>query len=179
MCEFIITPLMTMLGGAGAGATAAGATAGAATVGSVAQTIGTIVGIGGSIVSGIQGARAAKANIAEIEAQKTAEAQMTAVEDRRTRAQYFSVMRRQTAELAARGISLDSPTAILLGQTAAQEMSFASQGVRQTGRAKQDEMTATQRALRARGTSAILSGTMSAADTLLTAAPSLWPELAG
>lgn len=178
MCEFIVTPLLTMLG-AGGGATAAGATAGAATAGSLAQTIGTIVGIGGSIIGGIQGAQAAKANAAEIEAQKTAEAQMTAVEDRRTRAQYRSVMRRQVAELAARGIALDSPTAILLGQTAAQEMSFASQGVRQTGSAKQAEMTATQRALRARATQSVLTGTMSAADTLLTAAPQLWPELAG
>lgn len=164
-------------GGAAVGATTAGVTAGAATVGGIAQTIGTIVGIGGALYSGIAGARAAKASAAAIEEQKAAEAKMTATEDRRTRAQYRSVMRRQTAELAARGVSLDSPTAILLGQTAAQEMSFASQGVRQGGAAKQIEMTAAQRALRARGTKSMLSGVFSAADTLLTAAPDLWPEL--
>lgn len=164
-------------GGAAVGATTAGVTAGAATVGGIAQTIGTIVGIGGALYSGIAGARAAKANAAAIEEQKAAEAKMTATEDRRTRAQYRSVMRRQTAELAARGVALDSPTAILLGQTAAQEMSFASQGVRQGGAAKQIELNATQRALRAQGVQSMLTGVVSAADTLLTAAPKLWPEL--
>lgn len=162
----------------GGGAAAAGATAGAATIGGLAQTIGTIVGIGGSIYSGIAGARAAKANATAVEEQKAAEAKMTATEDRRTRAQYRSVMRRQTAQLAARGVSMDSPTAVLLGQTAAQEMSFASQGVRQNGAAKQIELNSTQRALRARATQSMLGGVMSAADTLLTAAPDLWPELA-
>lgn len=180
MCDFIITPLAAMFGGAGAagaGAAAAGATAGAATIGSTLQTIGTIIGIGGSLVGAVQGAQTAKANVKAIEEEKAAEAKMTAIEDARTRAQYRSAMRRQTAELAARGIALDSPTAALLGQTAATEMSYASQGVRQTGAAKQAELTASQRALKAQGTKSVLSGVFSAADTFLTAAPNIWPEL--
>jgi hypothetical protein len=174
MCDFLITPLVTAFGG---GATAAGATAGAATFGQALSTIGTIVGVGGSIYTGIVGAKEARDQAKAIGAQRDAEAQKTAIEDRRTRAQFMSATRRQAAELAARGIAMDSPTAILLGRSAAQEMSFASQGVRQGGTAKDIELSATQRALRARGTIGLLGGFTSAADRLLTATPTLWPEL--
>lgn len=178
MCTPMIAGLFTGGAGAAAGAaTAAGATAGAATIGGIAQTVGTVLGIGGSIAQGIAGARAAKASAASIEDQKAAEARMTATEDRRTRALHRSAMRRQTAELAARGVALDSPTAILLGQAAGAELSYASQGVRQGGAAKQTDLSNEQRALRARGTLSWLSGVTSAADTLFTAAPRLWPEL--
>lgn len=175
MCDFIMTPLAAIGNAIGnaIGATVSGATAGAGTL----QTLGLITSIGGSIASGIAGSREAKAQAAAIEEQKTAEARMTAVEDQRTRAQYRSAMRRQTAELAARGIAGDSVTAVLLGQTAGAEMSYASQGVRQGGAAKQTELTATQKALRARGTQSLLGGYTSAASSLLTAAPQLWPEL--
>lgn len=178
MCDFIITPIITGLNAIGGalgigGTTAAGASAGASTL----QTLGLVTSIGGSVVSGIQAAGEAKAQAKAIGEQKAAEARMTAIEDQRTRAQYHSAMRRQSAELAARGISGDSVTAILLGQTAAAEMSFASQGVRQTGAARQTELSATQRALRARGTQSLLSGFTGAASSLLTAAPDIWPEL--
>jgi hypothetical protein len=174
MCDFLITPLVAAFGG---GATAAGATAGAATFGQTLTTIGSLVGIGGSIYSGFAAAAEAKAQAKAIGAQRDAEAKMTAIQDQRTRAQFMSATRRQAAELAARGVALDSPTAVLLGRSAAQEMSYASQGVRQGGDAKQIELTATQRALKARGTIAMLGGFTTAADRLLTASPVLWPEL--
>jgi len=179
MCDFIITPLLSAFGG-GAAATAAGATAGAATAGTFASTLttlGTLVSIGGSLYQGIAGAREARAQSAAIEEQKATEAKMTAIEERRTRARYTSETRRQVAQLAARGIASDSVTAILLGQSAAQEMSFASQGVRQGGAARQTELTQTQKALKARGTKSMLGGVLSASDSLLAAAPDIWPGL--
>ncbi len=177
MCDPTSLAAVTGLFTGGAGATAAGATAGASTLGSTLQTIGTVASIGGSVVQGIQGYQTAKANAAAIGEQKSAEASMTAREDQRTRAQYRSALRRQTAQLAANGVSLDSPTAVLLGQISATEGSYASQGVRQTGRAKQAELTATQRSLAARGVTSLLSGVTGAAGSFLTAAPKIWPEL--
>ena len=74
-------------------------------------------------------------------------------------------------------MSLDSPAAILLGQTAAQELSFESQAVRSTGAARDAELSAEARLVRAKGAEAMLKGTFSAAGTLLSAAPKLWPGL--
>ncbi len=166
--------LANLVGGAGA-ATAAGATAGALTAGGLLSTVGTIAGIGGSLLQGIQGAQAAKANVAAIEAQRKTEAQLAATEDLRTRKKFGTAMAQQRAELAARGVTLDSVTAVTLGQTAAQELSFESQRIRSEGAARQVELSNEQRQMRANGLSSILKGTFGAADTLLTAAPDLWP----
>lgn len=171
-----IPALLGALGAVGAGgATAAGAAAGAGLAG--LQTLGTIVSIGGTLMSGITASQAAKQNVALIEQQKQTEAQINAVEDHRSRMKFMSSIRQQTAELAARGVSLDSPTAVMLGQTAAREMSFESQAVRAGGQARQAELSAEQRALRARGRSALFQGGLSAAGTLLDAAPDIWPSL--
>lgn len=148
----------------GAGATAAGATA-----------LATTVSIGGAVLQGIQGFRAAKANVAAIEDQKRTEAALTATEDARTRQKFRSGIAQQRAELAARGVTLDSVTSVALGQTAAQELSFESQRIRSEGSARQTQLTNEQRQMRADGLSSILRGTAKVADTLLTAAPDLWP----
>jgi hypothetical protein len=173
----VAAALPALFGGA---ATAAGATAGAATAltfGQVLQGVGAIAGIGGSIASAVGAKRTAAVNANLIEGQKATEANLTATEDARTRLQFQSAMRRQRAELASRGIDLGSPTAVLLGQNAAQELSFASQSIRSGGAAKQAELTASQRMVRARGMSDFLSGTANAAGTFLTAAPEIWPGL--
>lgn len=163
------------LGGtAAAGATAAGATAAATGVG-FWQTLGTVVGAGGAILQGVQGAQAARAQTAAIEQQAETERRLNATEDQRRRAQFMSAISQQRAELAARGVTLDSPTAVMLGQTAAQELSFESQSVRSGGAARQAELSASAAMSRARGVSSLLRGTFSAADTILTAAPDLWP----
>lgn len=169
-----IPVIMTALG-LGTAATATGAIAAAATTASTLSTIGTLVSIGGALAQGIAGMSAAKQQAAAIEDQKKTEAALTATQDQRQRAKFNSAIRQQTAELAARGIQLDSVTAIALGQTAAQEMSFESQATRAGGDARQRELTAEQRAARARGVSSMLKGTFSAAGTLLSAAPDLWP----
>ena len=157
----------------GGAATATGAVAAASTL----QTIGTLVSIGGALVQGAAGMRAANQQVAAIAEQKRTEAQLTAVQDQRQRAKFASAIATQRAELAARGVQLDSVTAIALGQTAAQEMSFESQATRSGGAARQRELTAEQRMAKAQGLSSMLKGTFSAASSLLTAAPDLRPGL--
>lgn len=167
--------VLTAVGlGGGAAATAAGATAAAGTLGTL-QTIGTLIGAGGSLLQGIQGRRAAAEQIAAIEEQKATERALTATRDQRESAKFMSALRQQTAQLAARGVTLDSVTAVALGQTAAQEMSFQSQAIRAEGGATQRELTAAQRNARLTGASAMLRGVVGAAGSVLEAAPDLWP----
>lgn len=172
MCE--IATLLTAMGGAG-GATAAGATAGAA-VGTL-QTIGSVMAIGGSLYSGIAGYNASKEQTAQIAAQKQTEAELTAVKDQRSRQQFQSQIRKQFAEMVGRGVSLDSPTVVLLGQEAAREMSFESQAIRHEGGATQTELTHQQRIAKANGTKRLIGGVSGAASSFLKHAPNVWPEL--
>ncbi|HMO07023.1 MAG TPA: hypothetical protein PKD10_05165, partial [Paracoccaceae bacterium] len=169
--------LFAALGGAGAaGATAAGATAGAGlTTAQVLTNIGTVIGAGGALIQGVQAARSVREQSAALAQQAATERQLTAVQDQRTRARFMTAIRQQAAELAGRGVTLDSPTAVLLGQTAAQELAFESQAVRATGDARQRELSAAQRQLRAQRASGLMKGVFGAAETVLTAAPDLWP----
>ena len=173
MCILGILPALG-LGGA-ATATAAGAAAGAATAASTLSTIGTLISVGGALYQGISGASAARQQSKAIEAQKQTEAQLNASQDQRQRAKFGTAMAQLRAETAARGVTLDSVTAVALGRTAAQEMSFESQATRVGGVARQQELTADQRMARAQGLSSMLKGTFSAAGTVLNAAPDLWP----
>lgn len=176
MCDFIAAPILAAFKTGGA-ATAAGATAGAATAGSSLATLGTIVSVGGTLASAYGQNRAAKGTAQEIENQKATERRISAVEDQRGRRRFMSAIRRQAGELMARGVALDSPTAIALGQTAAQEASYDSQAIRAGSDARQAELTSEQRSLRARGRNALFKGGFSAAGTVLDDAPDLWPEL--
>jgi hypothetical protein len=172
--------------GGGAAATAAGATAAAATTASAGWSLGSVLQIAGlatSVVGSVQQASAAretaKANAAYIDQQRRDQAQIAGVEDMRTRQQFRRAMGQQTAELAKRGIQLDSPTALLLGQTAAREMAFASESVRSGAQARDQELSVERQNLLARGQSDWLRGTLSGVGRLLTGAPDIWPELAG
>lgn len=157
-------PMLLSAVGLGGGAAAAGAL----------STLGTVVSIGGSLLSGIQGMQAAKAQSQAIAEQRATERQLNAVQDQRARSKFATQIAQQRAELAARGVQLDSPTAMALGQTAAQEMSFESQAIRSGGRARDAELSAAQRAARAQGASSLLRGVVSAAGTLMTAPPETW-----
>lgn len=170
MCVQMALGALAGLGGGAAATTAAGAAAGASTL----STIGTLVSVGGSIFSGLQGMAAARAQSKAIEGQKQTEARLNAIEESRARSKFLSAIASQRAELAARGVDLSSPTAIALGQTAAQEMSFEGQSIRSTGQARQIELTNEQRFARARGGQAMLKGIFSGADTLLSAPPDVW-----
>ena len=176
---------LTAIGSAIGGTTAAGATAAATTAASASAAatglwaVGTALGVAGSLYGAYSSYQTGKAQAAALGEQAKTERQLNAVQDQRTRREYAAQMRQQAAELAARGVSLDCPTAVLLGQTAAQEMSFASQAVRSDGYATQAELSNGQRLARARGTQGLISGMSSAAGSLVTAAPKLWPELLG
>lgn len=178
MCIPVIAAALGSVGiGGAAGATAAGAAAGAMTIGGVLQTVGTLASIGGALYQGRQVRQAAAEQEMALRVQARTEADLSATEDSRRRSTFQSAIRQQFAELASRGVSLDSPTAIMLGQTAAREMSFESQAVRSQGDARQRELTAEQQMVRAQGQSAALRGVFSAAGTLLNAAPELWPGI--
>lgn len=163
------------LGGAGA-ATAAGATAAAGTAGAL-QTLATIATIGGTLYSGISAYRSGKEQAAALEAQAATERKLTTVQDQRQRAKMSSAIAQQRAEIAARGIDLSSPTAVYLGQTAAQELSFDSQAIRSGGAARNVELTTQARLSRANGSAGLLKGVIGAAGDFLTMGPDVWPNL--
>lgn len=147
-------------------------------LGSAIAIGGLALKVTGQVSQGVAEHKAANENIALIETQKQNEALITSTKDLRSRRQFRSQIRKQFAEVGARGVDLDSPTAVLLGQQAASEMSFQSQAIRSSGAARQEELSAQQRIIRARGKAALFQGGLSAAGSLLTAAPDLWPELA-
>lgn len=188
MCDFGASTFLAALSAGGAGAAAGGAAAGAATAGAAAagsaisaatvlQTVGAVIGIAAPLIQARNINNAAEENVELIETQKTQTAQLATIKDVRERQQFRAAIAKQRAELASRGVQLDSSTAVLLGQTAAEEMAFNSASIQTTGQSRIAELTAEQRATRARGQSALISGDVSAAGTLLTAAPDLWPEL--
>ncbi|MEO1024025.1 MAG: hypothetical protein AAFX07_00545 [Pseudomonadota bacterium] len=161
----------------GGGATAAGATAGAATIGSTLLQAGTALAAGATLYSGIATARAASETEDAIEVQRQTRRQIAGVEEQESRRRFMTLLRRQSGELLARGVTLDSPTAVALGQQAAQEASFDAQAIRAEASADDIELSSQQRALRARGRSALFTGGLSAAGGVLNASPDLWPEL--
>lgn len=166
------------LGGAGA-ATAAGATAAATTAaagaGAGLASIGTTLATVGSLFSAVNGLQAGRAQAAAYEQQAQDQQRLTAMEDQRRRREYMTAMAQQRAELAARGVTLDSPTAIALGQTAAAEMSFDSQSIRAGGGARVQELRGASAMARAQGFGDFLKGTASAAGSLLSAPREVWP----
>lgn len=172
MCDFI-TPMLAAFSGAGAATTATGAVAGASTL----AKIGTAISIGGSVLQGVMGAQAAQSQADHMENAARTNTVLASVKEQRERRQFRSQIRQQTAELAARGISLDSPTAVYLGQTAAREMSFQGQSTRFAGMARSQEYSAQAAAARARGTQSLLQGGLSAVGTFFNDGPELWPEL--
>lgn len=172
-------PMMAapLVAGSIGGATAAGATAGAMTIGSALASAGTIAGLASSVWSGISANRTAKAQAAQIEQRATTEAALTATRDQRERQKFMSQIRLQAAQLIGNGVSLDSPTAVMLGDYAGREMSFGSQAIRSDGAATQAELSSQARMTRAQGQQALLSGALSGAGTFLTQAPKVWPSL--
>lgn len=165
------------VGGAFGGGAAAAGGAGM-TVGQLLQVGGALAGVGGSIAQGRAEASAARMNATLTERQARHEAMLAVVEDERTRARMRMALAQQRAELAGRGIQLDSPTAILLGRQGAEELSFASQSVRSRSLARGAELGIEARSWRSKARAASLGGRLSAAGSLLTAAPDLWPGLA-
>lgn len=141
------------------------------------QAFGTVATVGGALIQGISGYSAGQRQAAQYAEQRQTEAQLTATTDNRQRAEFRSAMAQQRAELAARGIQMDSVTSVLLGRQAAQEMSFESQATRATGQARDKELSMAEQMARADATNSLLTGTFSAASGLISGAPSIWPGL--
>jgi hypothetical protein len=161
---------LTGAGAAGAGAAATGA------VGAL-QTLATVASIGGTIYSGISAYQTGKAQEAALTQQAETEARLTAAQDQRQRGKMQSVIRQQGAEIMARGIDLSSPTAVYLGQTAAQELSFDSQAIRSGGAARVAELSSQAKIARAGATAGLVRGAVGAASDFLTMGPDVWPGL--
>jgi hypothetical protein len=176
MCIPALIAAMTGLGAAGT--TAAGAAAAAGTglsLGGIIQAAGLAATVVGSLAQGNMEAAVADANARIIDRQQQTEAALTATADQRKRSEFSALIGQQRAELAARGVSLDSPTAVLLGKTAARELSFESQSIRSGGQARDAELTAEKQQVLWQGQSARMRGRYSAVGSVLTAAPDLWP----
>ena len=174
MCTPAILALPALLGG-GAGAVAA--TAAGATVGAGLASLGTIASVGASIYAGISANRTARENARLTRDRMRTEATLTATKDNRERRKFQTQIAQQRAELIGRGVGLDSPSAVLLGQQAAQELAFGSQAIRAEGSATQAELSGQERLYQAQGRQALLSGVLTGAGNLLTKAPDVWPEL--
>ncbi|KRS15662.1 hypothetical protein [Roseovarius indicus] len=173
MCVPALLAAIPALGGAGATAAGATAAAGATTL----QTIGTIASVAGTLATGFAAYQQGEATADALERERNTKAILNSIEDQRVRKKFTRQIAAQRAELVARGVDLSSPSAVYLGQSAAKEMTFASQSVRQTGLAERAELTAQAQAARSRGRIGLLKGGLSAAGGLLDRAPDLWPEL--
>ncbi len=153
-----------------------GALAGAAGGGAL-QTLATVASIAGTLYSGVSAYQSGKAQAKAYENQAKTEAQLTATQDQRQRAKMSAQIATQRAEIMGRGIDLSSPTAVYLGQTAAQEMSFDSQAIRSAGAARQAELSTQAKLARANASAGLIKGVVGAAGTFLTDGPELWPNL--
>lgn len=145
----------------------------------IIAAIGTGVSAAGQISAANKAKKAGAANAAALKEVMAAEKAMTAIEDVRTRSRFRTEMRKQSTELAARGIALDSPTAMLLAEQAGRELSFMSQGIRQKGEAKQAELKTGLAQNNAMTAQQVAQGQVGAASTILNAVPDIFPGLGG
>jgi urease accessory protein UreF len=141
--------------------------------------IGTAVSVMGQLQQGRMAQAAAEQEAQRLEVQKQQDAQLSSIEEWRTRQKMRRDMRRQQAEIGARGFDLASPTALFLGQEAAKEIAFEGAAIRQGAVNRGIEIDQQQEALRVRGQNAVITSRYSAAGTVLNAVPKLWPELGG
>ncbi|KHQ50277.1 hypothetical protein [Mameliella alba] len=147
------------------------------TLATALQGVGLAASVVGPMMQAQQASATAQVQARAYEQQRDQQQILRAVEEQRTRRDMAREVRRQASQFAVRGVETDSPTAIYLGQTAAEEMVFAAQSVRQGAMAEATELTNEARLTRARGQMALTKGMFSAAGNLLTGAPKVWPEL--
>lgn len=138
------------------------------------QGAGLAMSVSGNMQAASQAEYQGNMQAAQIEAQRETERSLNAVKDSRARVQMAGQIAQQRAELAARGVQLDSPTALALGEAAAREMSFESQSIRSTGAARDTELGAEQRLVKLRGAQAGMQGRISAIDSIMRAPTDLW-----
>lgn len=160
---------------AAGGATAA---AGAAATATTAISAGTMLKVAGGLVSGVTSLMQGRADAAALRQQAETETRIGVVESERIRQKFRSQIGQQTAELAGRGIRLDSPSALALAELAGREMTFEADAAFSRRSARATELSAAARSSKARGFQGLLRGGFTAATDLLTAAPDIWPGFA-
>ena len=175
-----LTALQGAFGGAAAATAAGGATAAAAaSTGTTLATYATYLTAIGSVVQGVSAYNAGKKNARLMEQQAKDNANLKTQEDERMRMRMRKEMARQNLQLAGRGISPDSPTVIALGKAAQDEMAYASGAIQSDAAATTAELTASARASRAKGTTALLGGGLDAAAGILNRKAKNWAALQG
>ncbi len=143
----------------------------------VIQAIGMAASIGGTIYAGIAQQQQMQAQVQALEQQKEHARAIAAAEEQDALDGFGREIARQRGGIIAAGLTLDSPTAVYLGEQAAREMSYEAQSIRAKGQAQVGGISAEQSILKARGDQAVMGGLFGAAGKALTAAPDLWPEL--
>jgi hypothetical protein len=145
-----------------------------------AATIGaTALSAGGQIVGGIQSRSIAAANARALRAQATREAELGAVRESQVRREYRQKAGLQRAQIAASGVTLDSLTSLDLGADLATQGFLDAQSARLDSQGRQTQLRNSARLARAEGAADLMRGVTGAAAGVLTAAPKLWPGLAG
>lgn len=135
------------------------------------------VTIGSQVVGGIQQAQVHKANarMAQIEADQQRD--IGRIEEMNARTRMDALISRQAGQLAARGIQLDSASALDLAEAAGREKFMEAQAARfnRESRATSLENESSLSSSYAGG--AILGGASRAGATFMNAAPTIWPGL--
>lgn len=135
--------------------------------------------VGGSIVGGIQQRNMANANARIANAEAAREVQLGALRESAVRREYRQAAGMQRSQLAASGVTLDSLTSLDLGRDLGVQGFMDAQSSRLDTGARAMNLRNEARLSRAEGGMRLLGGFTSAASTALTAAPRLWPGLAG
>lgn len=143
------------------------------------QAAGAAAAIGGSLIQGIAGYQTGQAQAKAYNAQAVNEARLASIQDQRERDQFQAQIAQQRAELAARGVQLDSVTAVMLGRKAAAEMSYQSQATEAQTWAHGVELTNAAKLAQADALNSLLTGGISAAAYSVQMAPDIWPGLQG
>lgn len=133
----------------------------------------------GSIVGGVQQRRVAAANAQAARAEAAREARLGALRESQVRREYRQRAGLQRAQLAASGVTLDSLTALDLGQDLGEQGFLDAQSARLDSAARRTGLRNEARLAETEGRSAMLRGATGAAGAVLTAAPVLWPGLRG
>lgn len=164
------------VGFGGAGAAAAGAGS-ALSLSSLLQIGGLATSVIGGVATATTQAQASKANSALAARQADEQRQLGQIAEQRSRDDFRDIASQQTAQLAASGVRLDSPTALQIGVETAQEATRDAQAVRHGAVSRANALDAESSIYRRQARSQRMRGYTGAASSILTAAPSIWPSL--
>jgi len=101
------------------------------------------------------------------------------VEEQRARSRMDRLISQQRGQLAARGVRLDSASALRLGQQSAEEASVEAAAQRFNTDQQVTALNSEAQLAEARGSVGFVSGLTRTAARSITGALQLWPELAG